>query len=325
MRYRRLGRTELEVSELSLGTVELGLAYGIAPTAPTSSQKSEGEPPPSPREAIRLIHRAIEAGINFIDTARAYGASETVIGRALRGRRDEVYLVTKVGCVPPAGEPPLSGQALRRCIRDSLTTSLRELRTDRVDLLMLHSAPPTVLQAGEAVAMLQTLQAEGLTRYIGASTYGLEAPRLALAQDQLDVLQVAFNILDQRMADDIFPLAQEKDVGLVVRSIYLKGVLTDRAENLPDRLAPLKQRSRTFRRLVESLTPPLTPVQAALQFVLSRPNIGTALVGVRSEPELDQALEASAAGPLVPEVQARLESLRWDDPVWLDPSTWGIA
>jgi 1-deoxyxylulose-5-phosphate synthase len=315
MHYRRLGRTELLLSEVSLGTVELGLNYGITPDG-------TGLSPPSTAEAIRLLHQAIEAGLNFIDTARAYGTSEEIIGQALPpGRRHQLYLATKVACLGPGGQP-LSGETLRHQMRQFVTTSLRRLRTDGVDLLLLHDASVPALQSGEAVAVLKELQAEGLTRYIGASTYGIEAPRLAIAQG-VEALQVAYNVLDQTLADDIFPLAQAQGVGLIIRSIFLKGALTDRGEDLPPHMEPLKQRSRAFRQFVAGLTPPLPAVQVSLRFALGRPEIATILVGVRTEPELEEALQAAAAGPLPAEVMAHLQTMRWSDPL-LNPSRWGI-
>jgi aryl-alcohol dehydrogenase-like predicted oxidoreductase len=125
------------------------------------------------------------------------------------------------------------------------------------------------------------------------------------------------------LADDIFPLAQAQGVGLIIRSIFLKGALTDRAEDLPPHLESLKQRSRAFRQFVAGLTPPLSPTQVALRFALARPEIATILVGVRTEPELDEALQAALAGPLPAEVMAHLEAMRWSDPL-LNPSGWGI-
>jgi len=315
MHYRRLGRTELSLSEVSLGTVELGLNYGIAPDG-------AGLPPPSVVEATRLLHQAIDAGVNLIDTARAYGSSEEVIGQALPpGKRHQIYLATKVTCLGPGGQP-LFGETLRRHMRRSVITSLRSLRTDGVELLLLHDASVLALQSGEAVAFLKELQAGGLTRFIGASTYGVEAPRLAITQG-VEALQVAYNVLDQTLADDIFPLAQTQGVGLIIRSIYLKGALTDRAEDLPPHFEPLKQRSRAFRHFVAGLTPPLPAAQAALRFALARPEIATILVGVRTGPELDEALQAVAAGPLPTEVMAHLQTMRWSDPL-LNPSGWGI-
>ena len=178
--------------------------------------------PPADDEAIRLVHRAIDEGINFIDTARAYGGSEEVLGKALHDRRDKVVLATKLGCYDADGNL-LQGQALRQHMQASLETSLKLLLTDYVDLLMLHSAPVDLLENGEAINILKDFQASGSVRYIGASTYGTDAPKIAIEQG-VNALQVAYNILDQRMADDVFLLAEREGVGVVVRSVFLKGV-----------------------------------------------------------------------------------------------------
>lgn len=323
MQHRRLGHTELTVSTLSLGTVALGMAYGIAPRAQTGQSEKRAHLPPPPAEAVQLLHRAIDIGINFIDTARGYGSSESIIGQALRERRDEVVLATKVNCLDTAGRP-LQGKALRQRIVESVATSLQHLQTEWIDLLMLHSAPIQLLAAGEAVALLKEIQAQGLTRYIGASTYGVEAPRLAIEQG-VDALQVAYNVLDQRMADEIFPLAQSRGVGIVVRSVFLKGALTERAEGLPDHLESLKFHSRAFRQYASQLQPPLTAAQLALRFALARSDVATILVGVRSEAELAEAAAAANADPLPASVVADLEKLRADDLELLDPGKWGTA
>lgn len=315
MDYRQLGQTELRVSHLSLGTVSLGLRYGIG--------KSDGEiTPPSLNEAAQLLHKAVDAGINFIDTARAYGSSEEVIGQVLAERRDEILLATKVHCLDDERRP-LRGKALRQRVQESVETSLNHLKTDHIDLLMIHSAPVTLLAEAEALAALKEVQAQGLVRHIGASTYGSNAPRLAIEQGA-EVLQVAYNVLDQRMGEEIFPLAQQEGVGIVVRSVYLKGALTDRAEDLPAHLEPLKKRSRQFRAAAAGLTPPLTAVEAALRFVLANPDIHSVLVGVRTEEELDMALSAAEAGSLTAESVDQLGALRWHDSPLLDPSTWGV-
>jgi len=125
MTYRTLGRTGLTVSALALGTVELGMDYGIA--APGHFTR------PVETAAIDLVHAALDAGVTFIDTARAYGESEAVLGKALQGRRDQVVLATKVGLHRPDGSLP-AGETLRAEMLTSLETSLRLLQTDRVDL-----------------------------------------------------------------------------------------------------------------------------------------------------------------------------------------------
>lgn len=322
MQYRNLGHTDLKVSALSLGTVALGMPYGITPKENKIDNEKAGMIPPSDKEAIHLVHRAIDEGINFIDTARAYGRSEEVLGQALHDRRDKVVLTTKLSCLDSDGNS-LHGQTLRQHMQASLTTSLKLLRTDWVDLLMLHSAPVELLQNGEAIDILKEFQTQGLVRYIGASTYGTEAPRIAIAQG-INALQVAYNILDQRMADDILPLAKAKGVGIVVRSVFLKGALTPRADDLPDHLAALKQQSEAVKQFAAQLTPPMNRVEAALSFVLSQDNITSALVGVHTEAELEASLRVAKHTTLSSQVMNQFKQLRWDDPIMLDPSTWGL-
>lgn len=313
LHQRRLGHTDLIVSSLSLGTVSLGAAYGISPD-------HAGMPPPTFEESARLLHQALDQGINFIDTARAYGSSEAVIGRALKMRRREICIATKINALDAAGQP-LRGDDLRRRAEESLLISLEQLQTDYVDLLMLHSAPPALLADGEALAALRAIQARGLARYIGASTYGAEAAQMAMAQG-VDALQVAYNVLDQRMAAQVFPLAVQRGVGIIVRSVYLKGALTERAEDLPGHLEPLKQLSRQYRQVTASFD--LPPADAALRFALSHPHISTVLVGVRTSAELTQAVQAAQQGPLSPETYDQFAALRCDDPALVDPTTWGI-
>ncbi len=137
MDYRRLGRTELQVSALALGTVELGLDYGIA--APGEFGR------PSLAEAVSLVHRALDAGINLIDTARAYGESEAVLGRALRDRRSAALLATKVRTQRDDGTTPV-GAELRQHMQQSLDTSLRQLQTDYVDIWQIHNVDAALLE-----------------------------------------------------------------------------------------------------------------------------------------------------------------------------------
>ena len=319
MQYRKLGNTDLEVSALSLGTVALGMRYGIA--SKEDGADVAGMIPPSDREAIQLVHRAIDEGINFIDTARAYGRSEEVLGSALYDRRDKVVITTKLSCLDAEGKL-LQGDALRDHMNQSVDTSLQLLRTDWVDLLMLHSATVEVLQNSEAIDILREIQTQGKTRYIGASTYGTEAPQIAIEKG-VNALQVAYNILDQRM-DEIFPLAEANGVGVVVRSVFLKGVLTPRADDLPEHLAPLKEKSEAVKQLARQLTPPMDRIEAALRFVLSQSNITSALVGVHTQAELEASIAVAMQEPLSDDALNQFKQLRWDDPIMLNPSTWGL-
>jgi aryl-alcohol dehydrogenase-like predicted oxidoreductase len=315
MDYRTLGRSGLRVSALALGTVELGLEYGIA--MPGEAAR------PAAAEGVRLVHAALDAGLTLIDTARTYGASEEVLGAALRGRRHEAVLATKVRTQGPDGATP-AGDELRRLMRASLEQSLRALRTDYVDLWQIHNVDDALLAEREAVAdAFARARADGLVRAVGGSTYGVEAPLAALQSGLFDVLQVTYSVFDQRLEERVFPDAAAAEVGLVVRSVLLKGALTARGDYLPEHLGPLRERSRAFRELVAARGGGLTAVQAAIAFAIGHPRIGSTLVGVRSEEELREALGA-VGGVLEPALRADLAALRLDDSDLLNPSTWGI-
>ena len=317
MRYRQLGKTELRLSELSLGTVALGMPYGL-----DAADEARGAPPPADSEAVALVHHAIERGINFFDTARVYGRSEEILGKALRGRRHAVMLATKISCHDADGRA-MSGRELARAMTRSLHTSLRRLGTDYVDLLLLHSASGDLLQDSAAIDLLKGFRAQGKTRYIGASTYGIAAPRAAIAQG-VDALQVAFNILDQRLADELFDIAQAAGTGLIVRSVFLKGVLSPRAEFLPERLSALKSLSSAVMRSAAALSPPLTRQAAALKFVLAHDAISSALLGLRDINELEASLAAAKTPDWDEATIERFRKLRCQQADLLDPSAWGL-
>lgn len=315
MHYRTLGRTGLRVSALALGTVELGLDYGIAVPG------EFGRPPEA--EAIRLVHAALDQGITLIDTARAYGESEAVLGRALRDRRAQVVLATKVRTQRDDGSTP-SGAELRTLCERSLETSLAALQTDYVDLWQIHNVDAALLAQIDVIAeVFAAAQASGKVRAVGGSTYGDQLPLQALATGLFDVLQVTYSALDQRLADAVLPAAAAQDVGIVVRSILLKGALTERGDFLPEHLAALRERSRQFRALVAASGLPIGAAQAAVAFGLAQPQIHSVLVGVRSERELSEALGAADL-TLPAELLAALSALRLDDADLLNPSTWGI-
>lgn len=315
MEYRTLGRAGLHVSALALGTVELGLDYGIA--VPGEFGR------PAETEAIRLVHAALDGGINLIDTARAYGESEAVLGRALRGRRDQVVLASKVRTQRDDGTTP-SGAELRDLMEQSLETSLRLLQTDYLDVWQIHNVDAALLARLDIVTrVFEAARQAGKIRATGGSTYGAEMPLLALQTDLFDMLQVTYSVVDQRLADQVLPAAAAQGVGVVARSILLKGALTARGDYLPDHLAALRERSRQFRALAGEIGMGSSPVQVAIAFGLAHPQIDAVLIGVRSAAELQEAL--GAVDLRLPEdLLARLAALRLDDSDLLNPSTWGI-
>jgi aryl-alcohol dehydrogenase-like predicted oxidoreductase len=310
MTRRRLGRTGLQVSRISLGTVEMGLDYGIGPGG--QAQR------PGEEQASRLLHRALELGVNFIDTARAYGESEAIIGRSLRHRRPEYILCSKV--LAAGGERP---EDLRARVTSSVDTSLRLLGTASVDIMMIHSATAEVLKCEGLLEVLQDLRDEGKFRWIGASVYGEDAAFLAIRSGRFDCLQVAYSALDRRHEDSLWEEAARHDIGIVARSVLLKGVLTSRYCYLPEHLSSLRDAAGDLERLAHAAGMSLP--EMAYRYVLSGPLPHTALVGASNLDELESAVRFSEADPLQPGMLEAIRRISVADEQLLNPGAWGVG
>jgi aryl-alcohol dehydrogenase-like predicted oxidoreductase len=206
----------------------------------------------------------------------------------------------------------------------SLDESLSALGTDYVDVWQIHNADAALLAEADTLrAVFTDVRAAGKARWFGASTYGRTDPLLALQTGLFDILQVAYSVIDQRLADEVFAAAVAAGAGLLIRSVLLKGVLTDRAEHLPDRLSRLRDASRAFRGVAEQITPAVTPAQAAIAFALAHPQLSAILIGVRTIAELNENLAALNVS-LPPETLNRLRHLRVDDDDLVNPATWNM-
>ena len=309
MNYRQLGRTGLRVSEIGLGTVELGLDYGV----PVAGEHLR----PTEEQAARLLNRALDLGVTFIDTARAYGASEEVIGRALKGRRGEYILASKLAPIREEGQ---SDQELREQVKASIAESLRMLQTDVIDLLQLHHTPVEVVKSGRVLAAAREAQRSGAVRFIGASTYGEDAPLAVLESGGYDTLQVAYNLADRTLEEKVLPLAQQQGVGIIVRSVLLRGVLTHRYIYLPDQLADLKAAIARLNSLVGAEAGSLP--EMAYRFVLANPAVSTALVGTARIEELEAALAYADKDRLPPALVSAIREINVSDRSQLIPSNW---
>jgi aryl-alcohol dehydrogenase-like predicted oxidoreductase len=310
MNYRVLGRTGLRVPEISFGAVEIGLDYGISAGGANLR--------PSEDQARRLLERALELGVNFIDTARAYGDSEAFIGRALKGRRAEYLVATKVSAFD---DPALTGAERERKMTESVEESLRLLQTDVVDLLMIHSAPQGVVQDRLVADVLDRLRGRGLCRFVGVSVYGAESALAAIEARVFDCLQIAYSVVDRRPESQVVPKAREAGVGLVARSVVLKGAVTPKYRFLPGGLGVLIETVKGLEaRLgewgVESLP------ELAYRYVLSHSEPQTALVGTAHIEELEAAVGYAAKGPLPDGVVAELSGAPLLEDDLLNPGKW---
>lgn len=308
MEQRKLGWTGFPVSVLGLGTVELGMPYGI-----------KQEAPPSRTEAIALLNHAVEKGITYFDTARAYGAAEECIGESGIGAKPGIVIGTKCGAFFEQGEDP-RGAELRRRIVAEVDESLRALRRGTIDLLQAHSPSAEVIERGELIGVLQELKQQGKVRYFGVATRGDRSPLAAVKNGAFQTVQVAVSILDQRMRERVLPDAFAAGLGVIARSVFLKGVLTLHREFLPKSLDVLRARADAVDEYV--VRQRLTLMEAAVRFVLSVPEVCTLLVGTTRTEHIDEAVAFVERGVLPAPIVAELGAFGLDDETLVDPKLW---
>ena len=230
---RSLGRTGLKVSRLALGTAALGMDYGITSSEDkTSSRRKRG---------VATIQFALESGINFFDTAPGYGDAEQLIGEVV-GPEKGLIIATKF-VVPRENGKPILGDKLRESLRRSLERSLHNLKRDVLDIVQIHNADKTILKEEEIIGVLQEAKDKGILRFIGATVYGREAAMMTIEAKEIDVVQIAFSILDQYTQKEFMETASRSGMGVYNRSALLKGALTKRISLLKDDFfLPIKEK-----------------------------------------------------------------------------------
>lgn len=326
MDRRRLGNTTLEVSAIGLGCQSLG----------------GGLYHRDDREAVRVLQRALDAGISFFDTADHYslGRSEALIGRAFRGRRSEVVLSTKIGTVySRLATAALRARGLARPVSRMLRRlkrplhhlrasqrqgdfsaayltraaehSLRRLGTDTIDLLMLHKPPSAVLEGAEAFETLARLQTQGKIRYFGVSCDGAEQALAALRVPGVSAIQVTLNLLDQSAVRDVLPLAERLNCGVIVRNPLGQGHLTGAfrdlmAETYDRDAAEEAAREQAARRFAFLANERRTLAQAAIRFVQQFIAVSVTVPRAVNLPQLEETLGTPGTPPLSPGELARI-------------------
>lgn len=310
--HRILGRTGLKVFPLSFGTAEIGFIYGIGPRGL-----------PSEVEADFILKLAVDLGINYFDTARAYQLAEERIGKSGIARIDGVVIGTKCAQFLEKGEK-LNGREMRKCIYGEVETSLRNLRVDVLPLLYLHGGSREDIENGDVIEILQELKTAGKIKHSGISLRGRDNALAAVECGFFDVIQVAHSILDQRMADAVLPLAKKRNIGMVNRSVLLKGALTPLRVYLPDELSLLKANAEKAALIAYKLGIDLPAL--AIRFAISNQNISTALIGTNKPDNLVLALvlayRAARMGPLSEDVLSELSGLAINDARQVDPKEW---
>jgi len=305
MQYRNLGRTGIKVTPYGLGALMFATQVGNS----------------DPEDSIRVIHTALDSGINLIDTADAYGDSEEIVGRALKGRRDHVVLTTKVS--RPMGTDPNQQGASRRWIMTAIENSLRRLQTDHIDVYQVHRPDPET-DIEETLSAMTDLVRSGKVRAIGTST--MPASDLVEAQwvaerrglERFRTEQPPYSILNRSIEREVLPVAQRYGMGILVWGPLGQGMLTGRVRRGQDtevRRAKMHKAFSDDRRLdaVEQLIPlareaGLSMTHLAMAFAIAHPGVTSALLGARTMEQLDDLL-AGVDVALTDEVLDRIDEI----------------
>ena len=300
MEKRTLGRTGLEVSVLGMGGLNVSTlgAGGL-------------------EEGCRTVRRALELGVNYVDTAPSYGDSEEVLGIALEGAAQPHFLATKLGGRPQPFDPQD-----RDLLRRSVDESLRLLRRDCIDVLLIHEPDRpgqydwwTDLDRfhGPVSDLLEELKAEKVIRFTGlGGTTAYQLP-LIMATGNYDVVLTAFNysLLWREAAIAVFPEARRRNMGLVVGSPLQQGALSRRYPEIETGAPWLSPpRREQYRRLYAFLDETgLSLPEAALRMIVANPDVSTVLAGARSVKEVEESVRAAEAGPLPADLLDELQEI----------------
>jgi len=284
MEKRQLGKTDMHVSVLGFGGAEIGFEGAAEETV------------------ARLLSDALDAGLNVIDTAECYKNSEELIGRVAADRRKDYYLFSKCGHPEGMGSEDWSKAGLLR----SVERSLKRLRTDRLDLMQLHSCSEAELRKGEVIEALEEAKRRGHTRYIGYSGDGAAA-RFAVECGRFDTLQTSVSVADQEALDLTLPMARQHDMGVIAKRPIANAVWHHSEKPTNAYHQPYWER---LRKLNYDFTRGANAVATALRFTLSVPGVDTAIVGTTKPGRWRENAAPLQAGPLPADEFERIRA-RW--------------
>lgn len=313
MQYRQLGSSELKVSEVSFGTWAIGGSWGQV--------KDE--------ESLRALSRAMEAGVNFFDTADVYGSghSEELLAKATKGKEDSIHIATKF-C--RAGDIHDAATYSEASVRAYCEQSLKKLNRERIDLYQIHCPPIEILRDGSVFGVLDKLKQEGKIREYGVSVETVEEGLLCLEYPGVRALQVIYNIFRQKPGNELFPQAHQKGVGILVRLPLASGLLTGKFSeqavfepgdhrnfnrngesfNVGETFAglPFEKGVALSRELAWIGEGRGNMTRAALRWILDNPHITCVIPGFKSVAQVEDNLGVLEAPSFTPEEQDRLRA-----------------
>lgn len=320
MKYRKFGKTGIEVSEIGFGAWAIGGSWG---------QQKESD-------SLEALEVALDKGVNFLDTAAGYGngKSERIIGEFLKSRTEKVSVCTKTppapGKWPPSPYCRIEERYPEKYLRENVEERLRNLQASSLDVLLLHTWTRAWNDRPLALEILQKMKAEGLVKHIGISTpeHDQNCVIQLMRDGVIDVLQVIYNIFEQEPAAQLLPVAKETGTGIIVRVAFDEGVLTGKykdGDSFPaddfrsnyfagDRLARGVHRTEKIKE--EFRDSAYSMPELALKFALSHEAVSTVIPGIRNR---KQALQNTAV-PDLPELSEdqmlRLREHTWNRGFW---------
>ena len=316
MKYRILGKTGIRVSEIGFGAWAIGSHWGAQNVS----------------DSVEALDKAIDLGMNFIDTALVYGngKSEQIISEVLKERSEKVVVATKIppadGPWPPSPYCNVEERYSEKYIRTAVDTCRKNLDTDCIDMLQLHTWTRAWNRNPKPLDILHKLKSEGIIKHVGISTpeHDQNALIYLMKEGYLDTVQLIYNIFDQEPAAELLPVALDANVGVIVRVAFEEGILTGKytGDHLfpkddfrskyfeGDRLARAVARVEAIRKDIKGSG--YTMPQTALKFVLSHPAVSTVITGIRNEDQASGNIEVSDM-PDMPE--ALIKKLRRH--IWL--------
>ena len=324
MNYRSLGKTGLEVSEIGFGGWALGGQWG-----------GQDE-----NDSVAALNKAIDLGLNFVDTAEGYGdgRSERVIARVLKDRSEQVWVATKTppkpGPWPPTPYCTAEERYPEEYLRANIEDRLRNLATDCLDVLQLHSWTRAWNSDPAPLEILRRLRDEGKIRFIGISTPEQDQHCVVdlIRRGLVDVVQLIYNLFEQEPAAEILPASRETNTGVIVRVVFDEGVLTGkyrRGHKFPDndfrskyfegdRLGRALDRVDLIRADIAEagLQEQYTLADAALKFSLAHEAVSTVIPGIRNERQAELNLAVSDKPDLPDSLLKKLRRHNWLRGVW---------
>ncbi|TVP45106.1 MAG: aldo/keto reductase [Mongoliibacter sp.] len=315
MKYRKFGKTGWEVSEVGLGTWQVGGGWG---------GKFDHQ------AANTIIHSAIDKGINFIDTADVYdeGLSEAAVGKAVRERSEYIYVATKCGRqINPHINEGYTTLALRKFVENSL----KNTGLDIIDLIQLHCPPTPVFERDEIFGLFEDLIQEGKIRALGVSVEKVNEARMAMNYDVVSSIQIIFNMFRQKPAEELFILPELKDFGIIVRVPLASGMLTGKLNttstfNMEDhrhfnRNGEAFDKGETFsgidytkglnavEELKEIFQGDETLATWAIKWVLMFPSVSTVIPGASKAEQVSSNVNAVNLPDITPEKMAKVKAV----------------